>query len=696
MSFKHFYLLKPLCIILCLFIAGSIDAQDIFWTGAGDGTSWEDPDNWDTGAVPTAQDFAEIGGAAIVTITTNAEAKRVRVKDDALLTVTTIGKLSLPTDANADMFRVRDNAAFVNAGMLSITGLSTDNAIQVSNSGSFTNGSMIMISQSGSESIFINNNATFLNAVNATISIMASGEDAIDIENNATLTNQGSISAVNIEIEGIDMDDNATCYNYGSMYFELIDSNDAVDMDDDNTLFENYGTIDIVDVIDAGEGIEVDDGVFINKPSGEITMMNITGDAIILESDGTMMNYGYISIIANPTDASDDVVEVECNALFSNSGLLEITNNGSTSAIEVECSGQFINEACGEVDVLTNSVIDIEDPEAVFTNNGIYSTAFTGTNINFGTLTNNGQVNSPVAFTAAPNPVIEGPDVPAPWFSSTVGDAGFLGNDFSFSNCEQEFVVTGGGNNATSSTTDNVAYVSQFLCGDDVSITAKIESVDPNGYGGLMIREPESAGAKQVSIFSNLTNILRHEARFTTNSPKQVQAFYKPNPFWLKLERQGNWFFAYYSTTGTNFQYIHAVFVPMSECVEVGLASFTFQPVQQTTAVFSNVTVSGGVIPFVETPGVPEVESVSIKTSVNLYPNPATDMVNLEFATALQQDAKVRLLSPLGQVMEQRELRAGDITSVWNVNTLVDGMYFFEIQQPGKDVQTIRFVKSNQ
>jgi hypothetical protein len=89
-----------------------------------------------------------------------------------------------------------------------------------------------------------------------------------------------------------------------------------------------------------------------------------------------------------------------------------------------------------------------------------------------------------------------------------------------------------------------------------------------------MIRETTDAGAKQVAIFSNMTYVLRHETRYTTNGPRQVNAFYKPAPFWLRLQRQGDWIFAYYSYNGVSFSYVHGVFVPMSNCVEVGLASF--------------------------------------------------------------------------------------------------------------------------
>jgi regulation of enolase protein 1 (concanavalin A-like superfamily) len=248
--------------------------------------------------------------------------------------------------------------------------------------------------------------------------------------------------------------------------------------------------------------------------------------------------------------------------------------------------------------------------------------------------------------------------------------------------------------NATSSTTDNVAFASQFLCGQNVSITAKIESVDPGGYGGLMIRETTAAGSKQVAIFSNQTNVLRHETRYTTNGPKQVNAFYKPAPFWLRLQRQGDWVFAYYSYNGASFSYVHGVFVPMNNCVEVGLASFTYNPGQQTTAVFSNVTVTGTPAPNAEVPGITEASQAKFQQGINLYPNPTRDIVNLTFEDGLSNDAIITLRNQLGQVVEQRELRAGDFTTEWNVSTLADGLYLFEIRQDGEAVQVLRLVKT--
>jgi hypothetical protein len=290
-----------------------------------------------------------------------------------------------------------------------------------------------------------------------------------------------------------------------------------------------------------------------------------------------------------------------------------------------------------------------------------------------------------------------GTTLPDGWNSSNIGSHP-QGTDYGFDPCTNinpgngTFTITGSGNNATSSTTDNVAFAAQSLCGDG-SITAKIESVSPNGYGGLMMRESTAGGAKQVSIFSNLSNILRHETRYTTNGPRQVNSFFKPSPIWLKLERQGDWVFAYYSTTGSNFQYVHGVFLPMQNCAEIGLASFTFMPNAQTEAVFSNVSVTGGNPLNVEVPAITnEVESD--KQLPSLYPNPTRDITNLVFEDGLYKDATIILRNQLGQVVEQRQLRAGDYRTEWDVSSLADGLYLFEIRQEGKAVQVLRIVKT--
>ena len=51
MNCKNATLLKTLLVSALVLISTGLFALNITWTGDGDGTSWHDADNWDTGTV---------------------------------------------------------------------------------------------------------------------------------------------------------------------------------------------------------------------------------------------------------------------------------------------------------------------------------------------------------------------------------------------------------------------------------------------------------------------------------------------------------------------------------------------------------------------------------------------------------------------------------------------------------------------
>jgi regulation of enolase protein 1 (concanavalin A-like superfamily) len=308
-------------------------------------------------------------------------------------------------------------------------------------------------------------------------------------------------------------------------------------------------------------------------------------------------------------------------------------------------------------------------------------------------------VNGNTASCTATVTVTIQPGLPGQWNGTGIGNNGGADPDFEFDPCtaadpaDGEFNISSNGNNAIGTNSDNVAFAYQDLCGD-FTITAKVESVSNNGYGGLMVRESSDAGAKQASIFSNLTNILRNEVRYTTNGNKQVFSFFKPSPIWLRMERQGTFIFFYYSTTGwpNTFQYVHAVSLPMNNCVQVGLASFSFIPGQQATATFSNVDIVGAPAPSASLPNTPAI--ANLQKAPALYPNPANQIVNLVFNEPLESETTVVLRNQLGQVIEQHQLQAGDERTTWDVSFLTDGLYYMEVQTQGRAPHTLKFVKA--
>ena len=240
-----------------------------------------------------------------------------------------------------------------------------------------------------------------------------------------------------------------------------------------------------------------------------------------------------------------------------------------------------------------------------------------------------------------------------------------------------------------------------------------------------MIRETTDDGAKQAAVFSNMSNVLRHEVRYATNGLKQVNSFFKPSPIWLRMQRQGDWIFSYYSADGVNFQYVHGVHLPMQSCVEFGLASFTFLPNAQTESVFSNISISGSNGSFSEEetmigtklpsttlnllsetandevdlnplpnkadkhsrdntaqtwPGARTPLNHYIPTPINLYPNPNNGQFILQMDEQSPQVGIITIYNPYGQQIYQQPIEAGFSQKLLDLGPVPAGMYLLEFR----------------
>ncbi|MCB9273924.1 MAG: T9SS type A sorting domain-containing protein [Lewinellaceae bacterium] len=298
-----------------------------------------------------------------------------------------------------------------------------------------------------------------------------------------------------------------------------------------------------------------------------------------------------------------------------------------------------------------------------------------------------------------------GKALPAPWSSQDIGNPG-PGNTYEFDPCAEPpafTIVAGAANNQLSS--DNIAYIQQQLCGD-FQATVKVEGITANGFAGLLARESGAAGSKEVGMYTNLQNLIRWETRTVTGANKTVNFYNKPLPYWLRLVRQSGWFLGYYSFDGVNFQIVAAQPLSLNACLEVGFGAFTNIPGSPAVAVFSNVTVSGGVLPVVTAPIGQEVEPGAAVRTLSLYPNPAQGMVTLTrtrssellLGEATYSNQKiggtVRLRNELGQILETRQLDEPLERLEWDISQLRPGLYFMEVLEEGQAPQVLRFVKA--
>jgi hypothetical protein len=292
--------------------------------------------------------------------------------------------------------------------------------------------------------------------------------------------------------------------------------------------------------------------------------------------------------------------------------------------------------------------------------------------------------------------VFEGTALPQPWVRADVGNPD-AGNTYQYSPCSQPPVYTvqaGAANN--SQTADNLAAIAQTLCGD-FSIEVKIEAVTPNGWAGLTARESTAPGSKMVGMYSNLGSVLRWESRLMNNAPKSINLFQRPFPYWLRLVRQGNLFIGYYSINGSSYSIANIQTIPMGSCLEVGVAAFTTMPGQTATAVFSNLTASGGAAPSSIAPGY-AVEPAQGERAARLWPNPARGAFTLELPAAATE-TRLRLLNQLGQPLEERRVLPGESQLEWQIGHLSAGVYFVEVlaDSPAEDGgrTVLRLVKTD-
>ena len=317
-------------------------------------------------------------------------------------------------------------------------------------------------------------------------------------------------------------------------------------------------------------------------------------------------------------------------------------------------------------------------------------------------------------------------DLASGWTSNDIGLV-TVGNDYWYDPCEYPplHYVTGSGNNATSIMTDNVAFMAHNTCGD-FTFTAKIESVDPNGYGGLMVRDGMEDGAKQVALFSNLSNTLRHEVRYNANTPKQIGSFFKPNPIWLRIQRQGDWIFSYSSYDGTNFQYVHGVFIQMDNCLEVGMASFTYMPVAQTEVVFSNVSISGSnggfsanddglantekpqhlntATPKYHNTSTPKYHNTETPQNhitkspyrhITLFPNPNQGQFTIQLDRPIEENTTVYIYNQYGQQVHSEQLQQGATQLQLYLEQLASGTYWLKMNGTSHTIATKVFTVTN-
>lgn len=261
----------------------------------------------------------------------------------------------------------------------------------------------------------------------------------------------------------------------------------------------------------------------------------------------------------------------------------------------------------------------------------------------------------------------------------TASDIGTQNSDYSFNPCAAgptDYNISTDGYNLIPNTSDNMAFASLPLCGNG-GIQARIESVT-GGYAGLMIRESSAPGAKMTAIYSNLTNLLRRETRYTTNGTRSSGLINAAFPTMLRLVRQGDYIRGFYKNTGA-WTLFHQVYLPMDHCVEMGLAVFSTDPFGTATATFDKVNFMSGMNLSAPNTG-PIADALADVQRARIAPNPTSGAFTLDFERPLELEATAVLHNELGQAIQQLQLPAGAVNHNFDGSGLPRGLYFLEVR----------------
>lgn len=291
--------------------------------------------------------------------------------------------------------------------------------------------------------------------------------------------------------------------------------------------------------------------------------------------------------------------------------------------------------------------------------------------------------------------VTEDTGIKAPWDHDNIGNT--ANGDASHSPCEGTYTVTSSGFSMTNSDVAHFVYVE--LCGDG-EITARVINVNPaNGWGGVMVRENLLPGSRKVALKTALNNTIRREIRATPNTAYQLQqSAVTPGPVWMRITRAGNMFTLYSSPNGVQWQFQGSANLNAGNCVLMGIYAESTNNNLAISAMFDEVSVSGGIMAMA---GLPDTEPVIMEAQLpgkesqvpTVFPNPGAGSYQIDLSPYAGTELTIDVLAPTGQALFSRRVLAGYAPEPLSLTQYPSGMYLVRILPEGGTPHSLRVVK---
>ncbi|MCP9768332.1 hypothetical protein EGI22_10440 [Lacihabitans sp. LS3-19] len=334
--------MKQSATILLFFLFSSAYAQVYHWNGDGNGTTWEDPDNWDLDIVPQGYVYEQIYVENAPNLVVNSPVvcqfiklinSKLTQEPGHLLNIKMLTASSPGPNIGLELV----NSTFISKGSIKIETNEDTLALLLNNSILRINSTADLLIISAHEGLRIFNNSKFFTQNNAMVTIDA-GEFAICNEDSVLLQGKTTLTDDLIGIKNLGYFDNRdTLYVNGSL------STSTIGIHSEGQ-FINYGLIEIQTHSNYGF---LNTGFFENKLSGILInnkfLLGINYSNYGIYTDSTVVNRGKITLNGSNFHA----IKNHNNKIgFLNIGELQLTSADSAIIFNVSSgldSSVFIN-----------------------------------------------------------------------------------------------------------------------------------------------------------------------------------------------------------------------------------------------------------------------------------------------------------------------------------------------------------------
>ncbi len=235
------------------------------------------------------------------------------------------------------------------------------------------------------------------------------------------------------------------------------------------------------------------------------------------------------------------------------------------------------------------------------------------------------------------------------------------------------------------SASDADGFASSQFCGDG-EINAQVIHVTGSGFAVDSMRESTTPGSKKLQVMIDGSLLTRRELRQSTGALAYAHLFQTLGKNWLRITRSGNQFSAYHSFDGTNWGIVVTAVIPMTTCIEVGLVNRNNTTDGSVTGTFENISIISGSAPLVA-PNEVDITSAFDQAGFSVFPNPATDEVNLQINQFIGKAVEIQFYNLYGQTILYRQLEeVAFSTEKFATNLLPPGTYMVEIRSEGQSV----------